>query len=138
MASERTQARIASRIKERAAYCLKFELSDPRAGFITVTEVEVAPDLKAARIHYSVLGTPSEKSQTEHMLKKAAGFIQRQVGRVLETRTVPHLTFVYDDRLERASDLDAVIRAALEHDRKVNPNAHQDEPEEDEPEELEP
>lgn len=131
MANERTRARIAARIKERAAYCIKFELSDPRAGFITITEVEVAGDLSAARIHYSVLGTASEKNQTEHMLKKAAGFIQRQVGRVLQTRTVPRLSFIYDDRLERAADMDATIRAALDHDRKINPAAHQDLPDAD-------
>ena len=126
MASERTRARIAARIKERAAYCIKFELSDPRAHFITVTEVEVAGDLTSAKILYSVLGTESEKSQVEHMLQKAGGFIQRQVGRVLQTRTVPRLRFIYDDKQEVASAMDIAIREALERDRKVNPNAHED------------
>lgn len=124
MASERTRARIAARIKERAAYSIKFELSDPRAHFITITDVQVSGDLSAAKISYSVLGTDAEKNQVKHMLKKAAGFIQRQVGRVLQTRTVPRLTFVFDDKEEVASAMDTAIREALERDRKVNPSAH--------------
>lgn len=126
MANDRTRARIAARIKERAAYCIAHELSDPRAHFITITEVEVAGDLSAAKIHYSVLGTPSERSQVEHMLNKAAGFIQRQVGRVLQTRTVPRLSFYYDDRMEIAANIDSAIQAALAKDRQVNPGAHAD------------
>lgn len=129
MANERTRARIAARIKERAAYCIKFELSDPRAHFITITEVEVASDLTSAKLKYSVLGTPSEQRQVQHMLKKAAGFIQRQVGRVLQTRTTPRLTFIYDDTQEKVSAMDAAIRAALDGDRKVNPSAHEELPE---------
>lgn len=127
MASDRTRARIAARIKERAAHCIEFELSDPRAHFITITEVEVSSDLTSAKVKYSVLGTPAEQRQVGHMLKKAGGFIQRQVGRVLETRTVPRLSFYLDDSLERAAALDAAIREALDRDREVNPNAHTEE-----------
>lgn len=124
MANERTRARIASRIKERAAYCIEHELNDPRTHFITITEVEVSSDLTSASLRYSVLGTPAQRRQVEQMMTKAAGFIQRQVGRVLQTRTVPRLTFYYDDSLERAAAMDAAIQAALNKDRKVNPSAH--------------
>lgn len=124
MANERTRARIASRIKERAAYCIEHELNDPRTHFITITEVEVSSDLTSANLRYSVLGTPAQRRQVEQMMTKAAGFIQRQVGRVLQTRTVPRLTFHYDDSLERAAAMDAAIQAALNKDRKVNPGAH--------------
>lgn len=123
MANERTRARIAARIKERAAYCIEHELSDPRAHFITLTNVEVAPDLTSAKIQYSVLGTPAERSQVAHMLERATGFIQRQVGRVLQTRTIPRLRFYYDDSLEIQADMEAKIQAALQRDREINPHA---------------
>ena len=126
MANDRTRARIAKRIHERAAYCLEHELNDPRAHFITVTNVEISSDLSVAKVKYSVLGSKSERSQVQHMLEQAGGFIQRQVGRVLQTRTIPKLRFYYDDTLELQANMDAAIQAALAKDRQVNPDAHKD------------
>jgi ribosome-binding factor A len=126
MASERTRARIAARINARGAYCIEFELSDPRAGFITITEVEVASDLTSAKVKYSVLGTPSEQRQVQHMLQRAAGFVQRQVSRVLQTRTVPRLSFIYDDSLEVNAAMDATIHQALERDRLIRGESEPD------------
>ena len=139
MASERTRARIAARIKERVAHCVEFELSDPRAHFITITDVEVSGDLTAAKVSYSVLGSDSEKSQVQHMFQSAAGFVQRQVGKVLQTRTTPHLTFLYDDSIERAAELEKVIQGALARDEQIRTEGHADEDEEaPEPGDLDP
>jgi len=121
MANPRTIARLEARIQERAAYCLQFEVNDPRASFITVTKVELSKDLTSGKIHYSVLGSEGDRSKAEHMLKSAAGFIQRQVARVLEMRRVPHLRWVYDGSMERASSMDKLIREARERDRAINP-----------------
>jgi ribosome-binding factor A len=126
LANPRTLARIASRIKERAAYAIGFELSDPRASFITITEVKVSSDLSIATILYSVLGTDGDKSKVKHMLAGSAGFIQRKVGRVLSMRRVPHLRFIYDDTVEKSAEMDALIRGAIEGDRGINPDAHDD------------
>ena len=120
MANPRTIARLEARILERAAYCLEFELADPRSTFITVTRVELSTDLAHGKIFYSVLGDASDKSKAAHMLDSAAGFIQRQVARVLEVRRMPHLRWVYDDSLEQAADLDQAIRGALERDRQIH------------------
>ena len=127
MANPRTIARLQERIKERAAYCLQFELSDPRASFLTVTRVKLSPDLSSGRIYYSVLGTEADKSKAEHMLRSAAGFIQRQVARVLEMRRMPHLSWSYDDSAEHAADMDQLIREARARDITINP-ALADEP----------
>ena len=124
MTNSRAKARIEARIKERAAYCVEFELNDPRATFITITGVEVSSDLSTARIKYSVYGTEADKTKTAHMLENAAGFVQKQIGRVLRTRRVPRITWVYDDSIERAADMEKKIHAALEHDREINPAAH--------------
>lgn len=122
MANPRTIARLEARIQERAAYCLQFEVNDPRASFITVTRVELSSDLTSGKIHYSVLGSEGDKSKAEHMLKSAAGFIQRQVARVLDVRRVPHLRWVYDGSMEHASNMDKLIREARERDRAINPH----------------
>lgn len=120
MASPRTIAKLEARIHERAAYCLQFELADPRAGMITLTGVKLSPDLSIARIRYTVLGGPAERSKALHMLDSAAGFIQRQVGRVLDMRRTPTLHFHYDESLDEAIRVDSLIAKALERDREIH------------------
>lgn len=131
MANPRTIARLEARIHERAAYCLQFEINDPRAGFITITRVELSSDLASGKVHYSVLGSESERSKAAHMLQGASGYIQRQVARVLEMRRIPHLSWIYDDAVEKAADLDLLIREARARDRSINPNADEAAPEKD-------
>ncbi|MEY2786794.1 MAG: ribosome-binding factor RbfA [Planctomycetota bacterium] len=123
MANPRTIARLQERIRERAAYCLQFELNDPRAGFITITKVELTADLSIAKIHYSVLGEASDRTKVAHMLEHASGFIQRQIGRVLELRRLPSLRWIYDASAEEAADIDRIIREARERDKRINPGA---------------
>ncbi|MCA8978602.1 MAG: 30S ribosome-binding factor RbfA [Planctomycetes bacterium] len=119
MANPRTIARMEARIKERAAYCLQFELNDPRAGLVTITKVELAQDLQSGKIFYSTLGDESDRNKCMAMLASAAGYVQRQVARVLETRTVPHLSFHFDESLERAANMDRLINEALKKDGEV-------------------
>src|SRR5262245_64380650 len=132
MTNPRVKARIEARIQERIAHCVEFELNDPRATFITITRVEVSDDLSSAKVFYSVYGTEGDKSRTAHMLEDATGFVKKQVGRVLQTRRVPALRWIYDDSIERAAHMHKAIREALEHDRAVNPAAHPDLPRADE------
>jgi len=122
MANPRTIARLQERIRERAAYCLQFEVNDPRASFITITRVELASDIGSAKIFYSVLGDEADKTKAEHMLKHAGGFIQRQVARVLDTRRIPQMRWYYDGSAEQAADLGFLIREAREKDRLINPS----------------
>lgn len=120
MANPRTIARIEAQIQRRAAHCLQFELSDPRSHFITITKVELSPDLSAGKIFYSVLGESSELNQVSHMLEGAAGYIQRQVASVLKLRKVPHLRWLYDESILESMRMDQLIRDALERDEKIH------------------
>ena len=81
MANPRTIAKLQARILERAAYCVEFELNDPRVGMITLTRCELSSDLAHARIFFTVLGGSTDRRTTERALESAAGFVQRQVGR---------------------------------------------------------
>jgi len=128
MTNPRVKARIEARIQERVAHCVEFELNDPRATFITITRVEVSDDLSSAKVFYSVYGSEGDKSRTAHMLDDATGFVKRQLGRVLKTRRVPGLRWIYDDSIERTAQMHATIQEALEKDRALNPSAHADIP----------
>jgi ribosome-binding factor A len=122
MTNPRTIARLEARIHERAAYCLQFEINDPRAGFITILKVELSSDVSSGKIYYSVLGDESDRSKAAHMLEGARGYVQRQIARVLEMRRIPHLTWIYDDSVEKAADLDLLIREARQRDKAINPH----------------
>ncbi len=124
MANARTKARIEARIKERIAYCIEFELNDPRATFITLTKVEISDDLYSARVFYSVYGSGGDRTRTAHMLEDATGFIRKQVGRVLRTRRIPRLSWIYDDSIEFQARMESKIAEALDRDRAINPEAH--------------
>lgn len=124
MTTPRTKARIEARIRERVAYCVQFELSDPRASFITITGVEVSSDLSVAKVFYSVLGTPGDKTRTQHMLEDASGFVRKQVARVLRMRRLPRLAWIYDDSAEFQEEMERRITEALVRDREINPAAH--------------
>ena len=125
MANPRTIARLEARIRERVAYCLEFELNDPRVTFATVTRVELVSDLSAAKVYYSVMGTPADQRTCQRALESATGFVRRQLGRVLKTRTIPQLSWFYDDSIRHAAEMDLKIREALERDREINPEAHE-------------
>jgi ribosome-binding factor A len=126
MASPKSKARLESRIKERVAHCLEFEVNDPRATFITLTRVELSNDLGLARVFYTVLGKQGDRTQVEHMLESAKGFVRKQLGRVIQVRRMPALAFEYDLAVEDALRIDNAIQAALRHDREVNSSAHED------------
>ena len=119
MATPRTIARLQSRIKERVAYCIQFELADPRSVFVTVTNVELSSDLLNVKIFYSVLGDEADRSKVGHMLDHAGGFIQRQMGRVLDTRHIPRIRWAYDDSAEYADRMGDIIREARMKDAEV-------------------
>ncbi|MFT7669316.1 MAG: ribosome-binding factor A [Planctomycetota bacterium] len=121
MANPRTVARIESRIKQRAAHCLQFEINDPRSSFVTITRVEMSTDLKKGDIFYSCLGSEADRRKTERMIAGAQGFIQRQVARVLEMRTTPHLSWAYDDSVAMAADLQDLIANARQRDDDIRP-----------------
>src|SRR5262245_52697423 len=128
MVNPRVKARIEARIRERVAYCLEFELNDPRSTFITLTRVEITDDLGSARLFYSVYGTSGDKSRAAHMLESATGFVRKQLGRVLKTRRIPALKWIYDDSVEYSARMHKTIQEAIERDRAIHPGAHSDLP----------
>jgi ribosome-binding factor A len=91
------------------------ELKDPRVGFVTVTDVRTSPDLRHARVYFSVLGAdggPSagdERAGTLDGLRSAHGFLQSRIARELRLKRTPELEFVYDDTTDRAMRLERLI-----------------------------
>jgi len=76
-------------------------LKDPRIGFVTVTAVDTSPDLRNARVYFSVLGDDEERAATQEGLDSAHGFLQSLIGKELTMKRTPKLRFVFDETIER-------------------------------------
>jgi ribosome-binding factor A len=88
------------------------ELRDPRVGMITLTSVDVSPDLSHAKIFYTTLD-PAHVEEAARGLKRAAGFLRSQLAKRIKLYTTPELRFVYDESVERGDRLSRLIDAAL-------------------------
>ena len=78
------------------------DLKDPRIGFVTVTAVDTTPDLRAAKVFVSVLGSEEDIATTLRGLQSSHGFLQRRVAEELHLKHTPTLEFVFDDTTQRA------------------------------------
>jgi ribosome-binding factor A len=97
--SRRTD-QIGEAIREAVAEILTYGLKDPRIGFVTITRVEVTPDLRTARVMFGVLGDQKQRDKTLAGLTAAAGYLRREIGRRVQMRYTPALTFQYDAGIE--------------------------------------
>jgi len=101
--------RVANSIRREVSNIVQEELKDPRIGFMTITKVEVTPDLRVAKIYYSVLGDERARKSTEIALENAKGFIKGLIGNRLKLRFMPEIIFKVDKSLEYRENIDKII-----------------------------
>ena len=89
-------------------------LRDPRIGFITLTGVKMSPDLRVARVFYSMIGTPEERQQTQEGLEAAKGFVRREVTARVKLRVSPEIFFSFDESLGEGEKIDRLLREVKE------------------------
>ena len=107
--------RVADQIRSEIASMLARDVRDPGIGFVTLTRVQVTPDLQIARVYYTVLGDEKARRTTERALGRAAAFLRRQIGSRLRLKRVPELQFLYDESIagqDRIEQLLSELRAA--------------------------
>ena len=85
-------------------------LKDPRIGFVTVTGVNTAPDLRHATVYYSVLGSGEAQEATADALVSAAARLQRAVGSQTRLKFTPVLEFAVDPAIESGDRIDQILR----------------------------
>ena len=105
---ERT-ARVNEAVKEEIADILEKKLKDPRIGFITVTGVDVSPDLKYADVFVSIMGSKDDQEATFKTLKGAKGFIRSELGKRLRIKFLPDLSFRIDASIEEGMRITKLI-----------------------------
>lgn len=101
---------VGRELQEVIAGLLHTEIDDPLIGFVTITDVEMSPDLKHARVYFSVLGDEEQKRDTGRGLRRAAKHLRGLIADRMELRYVPELRFVLDETAERAARIEALLR----------------------------
>jgi ribosome-binding factor A len=103
--------RVGSEIQAAVAELLsRGLLRDPRIGYITITGVKVSPDLRVARIFWSMLGDEAARKETQAGLDAAKGFVRREVTARVKLRVSPEVFFVFDKSVGEGDKIDRLIR----------------------------
>ncbi len=92
------------------------ELRDPRIRDVTVTYVEVSPDLRHAKIHVSVMGDEKQQQLSLRGLQSASGFLQKKVGQRIDTRYTPRLRFLLDQGVKHSIEVTRMLSELLPED----------------------
>ncbi len=95
------------------------KLKDPRVGFITVTGVKVAPDLKHAWVFYTVYGDDKERAGTRAALRSATPHLRSALGREVRLKFLPELAFEEDTSLQAGQRIDELLADLHRREREA-------------------
>ena len=112
--------RVAELIKQEVSRIIREDVNDPRIGFISITGVDLSPDLEIAKVGVSVLGDEDKKKESMRGLQSATSFIRGKLGHLLEMRIVPEIRFVRDDSLEKGSRVLGIISKLKKEEHERN------------------
>ena len=117
MGTRRTK-RLGNLIQAELGDLLLKKVKDPRVGMVSVTAVDVAPDLSQAKVYFSLLDE-SRRQEAQAGLKAAAGFLRGQLAARLNLKSMPRLIPVYDDSLVQGARMDQLVKAARSRDEET-------------------
>lgn len=110
--------RIGDQIQRELAELLRQQVKDPRIGMVTVTAVDVSPDLSHAKIFVTHLGGTEQAKAVVAALQHTAGYLRTELSHRLKLYSVPELRFYYDDSIESGLRLSRLIDDAVAEDHK--------------------
>ena len=99
--------RVAELIKEEVSRIIREDVNDPRIGFVTITDAEVTPDLRLAKVYYTVYGDEDKRADTQKGLDSAKPFIRRELASAMSTKVTPQIRFIFDESIERGSRIES-------------------------------
>ena len=106
----RRKERTADTLKEEIAQIVGFELEDPRLTSVTVTDVRLSGDKRAARVYVTVAGDEEEHKSALAALKHAAPYVRKQLGLSLNLPRTPEIHFVRDRIEEQGERVDQLLQ----------------------------
>lgn len=111
--NSRRLAKASEAVREAVSTTILFDIKDPRVQNVTVLHVEVAPDMRTAKIYVSVMGDAKKQSLCMHGLESARGFIQSRIADRIQTRYTPVIKFILDQGVKKSAEAARLIRESL-------------------------
>ena len=106
--------RIDSLLQKEISTILQQDISDPKLGFVTVSEVRVSSDYSIARVYVSFLGKNYKKRDGLETLRRSKGYIKSLLAQRLKLRKIPNLEFIVDDSLDRVERIEEIVKGGNE------------------------
>ena len=123
MSSRRVQ-KAAEAIREVVSMAILADLKDPRIDGVTVTYVEVSPDMRNAKVHVSIMGDETTQKLCLRGLQSSAGYLQQKVSRRIDTRYTPRIRFEIDMGVKNSIAIARMLNDVLpEDDEQAEDNA---------------
>jgi ribosome-binding factor A len=113
MKDSRRSQRVADLVRAELSLLVLTEAHDPDLHRVTITDVEMPSDLKSARVFFSCLGGEEEREKAARALRRAAGYLRREIGQRCRLRYAPELHFVSDRTLERGARIEELLQQVL-------------------------
>ena len=101
----RRQEKVASLILKELSNIIVRKIKDPRVEGVHIVSVDMSPDLRLARVYYSMLGDDHDPEETQKGLDSAKGFIRRELKKHVQLRTVPELAFWFDSAIKHGDEM---------------------------------
>jgi ribosome-binding factor A len=101
--------RVAQQLKREVSKILLTEVRDPRIGFLTVTNVKVSPDLRIAKVYYTILGDEKLIQSAQEGLEKASGYIRKILAARMKIKFIPEIRFYFDHELTRRLKVEKIL-----------------------------
>jgi len=108
--------RVGRHIRNTLADILRRDVKDPRLKLVTITDVDVSPDLRLAKIYFATSGDAEKIKRVQNGFDRARPFIKKRLGQELRLRYMPEIRFYYDDSLDYGARMEALFRSIGEKD----------------------
>ncbi len=123
--------RVVEQIRRELAELIRLEVKDPRVGFITLTDVEITPDYAHAKVFFTSMTGETDVPEIMQGLRRASGFLRRELGRRIRIHTIPELHFHFDRSVEDGARLSKLIDDVVREDDARHQGDHAGDPDDD-------
>ena len=111
--STRRLLKAAEAVREVVSMAILTQVRDPRVQDVTVTGVEMAPDMRSAKVTVSIMGSPAKQELALRGLSNSAGFLQAKIAERIDTRYIPKLRFEMDRVVKHSIEIARVLNDVL-------------------------
>ena len=113
LVSTRRLLKAAEAVREVVSMAILTQVRDPRVQDVTVTSVEMAPDMRSAKVTVSIMGSPAKQELALRGLSNSAGFLQAKIAERIDTRYIPKLRFEMDQGVKHSLEIARVLDEVL-------------------------